>query len=488
MNSLYKQQSARGSVLIVALVFATLIAISLVSYISLANNSLKQASRSFYANSAINLAEVGLELAMARFNQLDDAPDAATAWGGWMLDPSTGPFTPSATRTFGGYNPGPGAIGTIKVFAQHYPGSTTTDIPRIVAKATITQNNAPPIEKYIEVTLRKREILGRGISSLDDINVNGARFEGKSWNSNGGTIPYTAGPITANLTVGSVNGDIDLGSKNNGGTIWGYAKVSEGNTITGGLVSGTDGAQDADRRLDDFDGNFPMPETPTGFNPNSVSTSIIVPTAFPDPSDTSITDVSTGVGAKTTYYYVFTPTASISLSGNATDVISIPDNTNVVFIMNNRDIGPSAPAAVNITSNASIRIGTNSTLHIYSDGNINITGGGLVNANISPSSFMFWGTQNASTTYSPDVTIHGNGVLTGIIYAPGADLNVGGGGSGGVVTGAVVAKSVEFAGNTSFYYDESLAGMTFGNPYGASKWKELQTAAERASYSSALSF
>ena len=67
----------------VALIFALLIAISLTSYISLANNSLKQASRSFYASSGMNLAETGLELAGVCFNHLDGAspgePPAAGA-------------------------------------------------------------------------------------------------------------------------------------------------------------------------------------------------------------------------------------------------------------------------------------------------------------------------------------------------------------------------------------------------------------------------
>lgn len=51
-------RSARGSVLIVAMLMAAIIGISLVSFIKLSNNSLKQANRTFYANSAMNLAEV----------------------------------------------------------------------------------------------------------------------------------------------------------------------------------------------------------------------------------------------------------------------------------------------------------------------------------------------------------------------------------------------------------------------------------------------
>src|SRR5262245_17873900 len=125
--SFAKLHPSRGSVLIVALLFASMIAVSLASYISLANNSLKQASRSFYASSGVNLAETGLELAIARFNQLDGSPSADVAWAGWNLnstpfDSTNSPFTPAATRTFTDFTPGPGASGSIKVFALHYPG------------------------------------------------------------------------------------------------------------------------------------------------------------------------------------------------------------------------------------------------------------------------------------------------------------------------------------------------------------------------------
>jgi hypothetical protein len=471
-----KAHPERGSVLLVALILAAVIGVSLASYIKLANNSLKQASRSFYASSAINLAEIGLELALARFNELDVSP-VNTVWAGWTLDSTTGPFTPSATRTFTGFTPGPGATGSVKVYVQHYAGSTATDTPRVVVQSTITQPDAPSINKYIEVKLKKREILGDGISSLDDITIVGGSFVGKSWNSNNGATPYTSGPITANLTVGSVNGDIDIGN----GTIWGYAKVSDGNTIDpSGTVSSTDGVNDPDRRTDDFDGNFPFPDTPTGFTANNITSTIGAET-FP-----RATDFVTVEGSKQIYYYVFSTAGKINIGGAATNVLQIEPNKNVVFIMNNRTITPATNYTIDVGGSASIQIGSGATLSIYTDGNVNIAGGGIVNANVSPASFMFWGTQNASGT--PGVDIRGNGVLTGVFYAPGAALDIRGGGSGGVVTGAVVAKSVEFNGTTQFYYDESLAGLTFGNPYGASQWKELRTAAERAAYDTPLNF
>ena len=144
ITSNFIPRAQRGSVLIVALIFAIIIAISLVSYIALANNSLKQAGRSFYASSGINLAEIGLEQALACFNELA-ATTPALAWAGWTLDntpynATTSPLTPSASRTFTGFNPGPGATGIVKVIAQQYTGSTPTTTPRPNLPATTTRS------------------------------------------------------------------------------------------------------------------------------------------------------------------------------------------------------------------------------------------------------------------------------------------------------------------------------------------------------------
>jgi hypothetical protein len=144
------------------MLMAAIIGISLVSFIKLSNNSLKQAHRTFYSNSAMNLAEVGLEEAISRFNQLDNVATAADAWPSpWTLNntaynSSSSPFTPCATNNFTGFTVGPNTTGSVKVWVHYYNGQAGAT-PRIVAKSSITQpDGSPPISKYIEVTLRPR--------------------------------------------------------------------------------------------------------------------------------------------------------------------------------------------------------------------------------------------------------------------------------------------------------------------------------------------
>ena len=61
-----------------------------------------------------------------------------------------------------------------------------------------------------------------------------------------------------------------------------------------------------------------------------------------------------------------------------------------------------------------------------------------------------------------------------------------GGGSSGNVMGSVVAKTISMNGGTNFHYDEALGNLNGGGGYRTSKWKELQSAAERAVYATQL--
>jgi hypothetical protein len=165
--------SSRGSVLIVAMLLAGMIGISLASYLRLSITSLRSANRSFYSNSSVDYAEIGIEQAMACFYNVTSGTAAATAWNGWS--PSTS--TNVATRTFPSsstyYTPGPGASAQVKVYVQHY---NFTGTPIIVAKATITPSEDPAIEKFVKVTLRNRSLFANGLVARNAINWAGHPF------------------------------------------------------------------------------------------------------------------------------------------------------------------------------------------------------------------------------------------------------------------------------------------------------------------------
>lgn len=110
----------------------------------------------------------------------------------------------------------------------------------------------------------------------------------------------------------------------------------------------------------------------------------------------------------------------------------------------------------------------------------------MVNANNNAATTAFWGT--ATSTQTQNMTISGNGQLTAVVYAPNADVSLNGGGVSGLMAGAVIAKTITMNGGTEFHYDDALGRITTGNPYGISKWRELQSASERATYSTQLGY
>ncbi|MBS0663533.1 MAG: hypothetical protein JSR48_09720 [Verrucomicrobia bacterium] len=465
----------RGSILLVAMLLAAIIGVSLVSYLNLSNNSLKQAQRTFYANSGMNLAEVGLEQAIYCFNTIDNVANVNDAWPSWTLNStaynsSSSPYTPYAVKEYTGYDVGPNTTGKVKIYVHYYQGGSGVS-PVIVAKSTISQPNAPVIEKYIEVTLRKRALFANGLVARQNVTWMGQPMA-DSWDSHGDTqtpaVAYSSAVRTANVVVGSISGNIGLA----GGEVWGYAKTGEFGSITGGSVHplGTS-TDDPTRRTNDFNATFPNPTTPVPAATNSITSNITSSTTFPRGGD-----VSTMVAGVQTYYYTFSTSANININGS--DNIAVSAGAHVVFIMNNR----SGTTAISCTGNSQFSVGLNSTFDVYTDGNVRIAGNGMANANNYAASAKFWGTNTTSQSFD----ISGNGQLIGIVYAPNGDVSLNGGGTNGLMMGAVVAKSITMNGQTTFHYDDSLGRLTTGNPYGISKWRELQSKTERDSYSTQL--
>lgn len=86
------------------------------------------------------------------------------------------------------------------------------------------------------------------------------------------------------------------------------------------------------------------------------------------------------------------------------------------------------------------------------------------------------------------ISISGNGQLNAVVYAPNSNVSINGGGSSGQVSGAVVANNISLVGGSKFHYDEALADMNEGNPYGLGAWRELTTATARNAYAADLAF
>ena len=86
-----------------------------------------------------------------------------------------------------------------------------------------------------------------------------------------------------------------------------------------------------------------------------------------------------------------------------------------------------------------------------------MTGNGLVNNNNDAVSFSILGI-NPTAPATQEFKLGGSATFFGTVYAPGADLVLGGGGNGGEFVGSLAGKTASLVGNVQIRYDESLGG------------------------------
>lgn len=463
----------RGTVLIVILMFAFIIALSLGTYLKLSSVSLNVSQRNFYDNSAMNLAETGLERALYCLNQNQvSGQTLANAWpssDGW----STNPTTHIATATFPGFNLGPNTTGSVKVYVRNYDlpaGSTVV----LVSNSTVTLGDGgPPLQKFIEVTLAKRNMFA-GLVAKNSLRGD-SNLKVDSWASTnpstGAYTPYSSGLAKAAGPIGVVstsNGALNVGDNpviygtvnTGGGTVSKTGSAKLANTVGGsGWNTGLENKS--------FTYTFPAITVPAPSTVNNITTSITASTTFPRVGDVPASDGK--------YYYNFSSGAGINYS-SGTMTIKQP----VVFLMTNHN----GVNAIHTSSAATFTYGTgagdNGSFTVYTNGNINFDSGANWFQNKAPVNTAIYGTNPTSQTF----ITRGGGTFYGSIIAENATINFD---SGTNIMGAFCCKDMTLLGGVNFHYDESL-GMVGGGGYKVTKWKELQSATERAAYASALNF
>lgn len=457
-----------------ALIFAAVIAITLSSYIALSLNSLKIANRSFYLNAAQNLEDTGMEHALWSLNNLKDL--GAAAW-------TTGGFASGAggyQGTFGPFSLMGGATGTVKVWVEDpAPWIANPDLvggPRAVAQSTVILPNSAPITKVAELYLAQASLWSGGMVSR-----NGMRFTGNarvdSWKSRpnpGDDISYAIGPARANAQISSPNliaaatadifGYIAIGTSNNSGFSYNAAQA----TLSGDLLASR-GTVDPTRITNNFTGDFPDVDAPTGTPISAINVA-----GGGGPSAAAISMTTSG-----TYTL-----SSISFSGNADGLVigttgATPINADVVLVVT---------GDLRVTGTANIIINPGSSLTLYVAGDVDMTGsGGFQNGTASapnnPDRLTIYGTKPSSSIINipadwQDWSLTGNGYLSAVIWAPNADVTVNGGAN---IYGSIVGEYVTMVGGGAFHQDESLGRKKTSGLWRLSKWREITTAAERAS-------
>jgi hypothetical protein len=473
MHSLSRSpRNQRGSLLIVAMLLCAVIGISLASYIKLARTSAVISNRALYNNGAMNLAETGLEESMYAINQM--VADSSYTWSGWTNDGTAS--NSSAWRKWTGYTFDQGATGTVRVYVYNYTGIAA---PKIIARSTITLSGSTgaPIEKWIEVDLNKTSKFANGLVAKQTITFNGNNATVDSWNSDPDNNPataavkYSAATMRDNGSVGSISVAVGVIGVNNA-DIFGYAStggsaVSVGSQGKVGPFGTANGVIAAGHTSTNFSASFDPVSPPTATY--TAIASITGNTTLPQASDSPAADG---------YYYY---SANQINYNNA--ALSITAGKKVILQLTNSSTGISIGGG-----SGAININAGAQLQIYTAGDISVAGNGVMNGGTTdltanqPINFQIWGTK---TTGTQNIQIAGNGVLSGIIYAPQGSVKINGNGS---VSGSIVANDITVVGNALFHYDESLANYGGGNPYRVALWQELTTASQRSLYTSLLNF
>lgn len=446
-------QPARGSILVVAMLFGTLLVVALSSYVALNTHSHKMANRSFYSAEAVNMAESGLEEAIWSFNQAN-AGDT-TAWNGWTIDGS------AARRTFNDFALSSNCTGVLKVYVDRY-NPAASEQPIVVAQASITlPNNQGTVTRMLEVKMKRRSYFAAGLVARNNIRFTGTSASVDSWISDHDNNPATAA-VPYNSTrrrdrgaIGAtaVNATITVGNAD----IWGTAAVGGSSTTAiqlgpngrVGPFSTGSGVKDPASIATDFAAYLDVVANPTG---GTVLASV------------GSTIGTTGVA---TTWRIPNITSNLTVYGDVTLIVTAGPGT----------------SAVDIDGSESITLAPGATLKIYTEGDVKIVGNGLANPNDKPESFQLWGT--STSTIEQEIQIAGNGALKGVIYAPNADIHINGNGD---IMGAAVGKEIEIDGNAAFHYDESLANWGSQTPFGVTRWRELATSADRQVYAANLAF
>jgi Tfp pilus assembly protein PilV len=458
----------RGSLLITAMILSAVIAISLASYLRLSRTTLQLSNRALYSNGAMNLAENGLEEAMYSINRM--ISDSTYSWSddGWTVSGS------NARRKWTGTTFAQNTTGEVRVYVYNHDG---TGSPKIISRAIVTLagNNSPPIEKWIEVQLRKTSKFANGLVAKDQIRFSGNNASVDSWNSNPDNdpstppVPYSAGVRKDNGSVGSVSVAVDAVAVQNA-DIWGYVATGGSPPSVGsnGLIGpfGTpSGTVNPNRVSTDFVANFENVTAPsTTYTIPAITNTLTLPRG----SDTASADGK---------YYYTTPYIDFN---NKTLHIS----AKVVLVLTNTATSISIGGGSGMLSVAS-----GSQVEIYAPGDVSIAGNGILNGGTTaatanpPSAVQIWGTKTSGIEQS--ISIAGNGVLSALVYAPYAGVRINGNGD---VCGSIVADNITIVGNAAMHYDEALGNFEGVNPYRATRWNELSSAAERAIYTTALTF
>lgn len=410
------------------------------SFLFRAAQEARLATRSFFQSVALNLAEAGVEEGLYAANS-----GGFTSGNGWSLvSGTTSDYSKSITSGFSFQQ----ASGEIYIRVD----SSDSLSPTVTAIGVVRIPRQPALLKQLRVVSGKRRIWSNGIVVKNTLTFSGnATIDSYDsqvgvWNSSTNRSDHA--------TVATTSTAVDPVVIGSNAIIYGYVATGGAEPVvgSGGRIYGSTTPSgtlvDASRVRHDFTANLPDASPPTGtaISLGSITTNLTLPRVGDSP------------GANGRYLYTAT---QLSVAGS--EVLAALGPVDLIVT-----------GSISLTGTSTIAIGgvsaTNPSLNIYCPGNITIAGNGVVNNTNVAANFGIWGT--APSTGSQTISAGGNGMYTGTIYAPNANVTLNGNAG---TSGAIIGRTATVAGNGQFHYDVRLGGIpaTLDAYFRPSSWCEL---------------
>jgi hypothetical protein len=437
---LHTRRAQRGSLLPTAAVTAAVIAILMGGMITYLSNEYILNVRSHRWTQALSLAEGGIEMSFAEFNNYyltgQSAFSASRGWtsaGGGSYYRYVSSFTNANGDNVGLVYAYVNGVGTANPYLFAYGGCAT--LP-----------HGPMIYRAVESRLASSAMFPAGMVAKRKIDMNGNNVTTDSYDSTDPTKStsgqYDAakkqanGDIASNDTVTNTV-DVALGNAN----IYGRVLLSPSGSVTMG-PSGSIG--------------------PTFANPATTVAAAQANGWVRNDFQVDIPDVTLPSGAAT---WAAMPSGSTITSGDYKGTSITSSKT----ISGNVRLYLTDSQSIKLNGNDGITVSVGSSLTVYAAGSLVLTGNGVINDGNRPIQCQIYGLSSCT-----QVKVAGNGVYIGTVYAPNAALEIKGGGSSGEVAGAIVADTITMTGGTIFHYDESLRTNGPGASYNIASWKSFR--------------
>jgi len=423
----------------VTLLICGILGILMLSYLSIVQSQHLSVTRAQSWNSAIVTAEAGIEEGLAQLNAAGVSTNNLGT-NGWT---DLGGGTYRKTNSVGGNS----YVASILISP-----AVTNPYPVVVSTGYVAGPiSGPALVRSVRLNTRPRPALGvgSGIVMKSTVDFSGQGVTVDSFNSSntnystGGLYdPAKARDQAIVTSLSNATNAISLGN----GDIEGTVHTAPGGVVdfNGGSVGDANWVTNGNQGIE------------TGHDVADAS-GTLGDVVLPD--ETWMTPLA-GHSKIGGFQYKYVLDDSSPWEMTALDNSLYVSGTNVILYVN---------GDVKISSGMQIYVAPGAKLTMYVSGSTSIGGNGVINPSGQAQDFSYYGLPSNTS-----VDMNANANFVGTIYAPEADVSLGGGGSNYYdFIGSAVGNSLKMNGHFHIHYDEALADVPAYNGYLANSWDEI---------------